>query len=170
MNETPEDLAQLQRSLDNSIERAGPFLHDSFEMPTHSLSARQISRHLQGVVTVAMATVTAKGEPRVAPIGALLHRGDFFVPTVSTAARTRHIRKRPAISVSYYEGIDLAIIVHGSATLVRQSEPQFAAVDAILQTTSEGSVLDWGGGEGLYIRIDPDVIYTFARYPDQFPA
>lgn len=169
MHETPEDLSRLQHLLDESIERAGPFLRHSFEMPERSLSARQLVRHLQGIVTTAMATVTAQGEPRVAPIGAILYHGRFHVPTVSTAARTRHLRKRPAVSVSYYEGVDLAVIMHGRTAIVEQSNPEFAPVDAVLQETSEGSVLDWGGGEGLYLRVDPDVIYTFVRYPDRFP-
>ena len=71
MRETAEDLQRLQTLLDDSIDRAGPFPRRSFEMPEHSLSAGQLAGHLQGSFTLALATVTARGEPRVAPIGAL---------------------------------------------------------------------------------------------------
>ena len=61
----------LQALLDHSITQASPFLRASFEMPEHSLSAAQVIAHLQGSLTVALATSTARAEPRVAPIGAL---------------------------------------------------------------------------------------------------
>lgn len=170
MLETPADLDELQAILDRSIAEAGPFLRSSFEMPEHSLSARQLANHLTGVPTIAMSTVTARGEPRVAPIGALFVRGRFHVPTVASAARSRHLRKRPAVSVTYYEGIDLAVIIHGRAEFIESEHPAFAELDAELIRAGHGSVLQWEAGGGLYIRVDPDVIYTFARYPEQFPG
>ena len=42
MHETPTELTRLQELLDDSIERASGFLRSSFEMPEHSLSARQL--------------------------------------------------------------------------------------------------------------------------------
>lgn len=170
MFETPAEIDALQAVLDRSIERAGPFLRSSFEMPEHSLSAQQLTNHLTGLPTIAMSTVTEKGEPRVAPIGALFVRGRFHIPTVASAARSRHLRKRPAVSVTYYEGIDLAVIIHGQAEFIEADNPAFAELDAELMREGDGSVLEWDAGGGLYIRINPDVIYTFARYPDRFPG
>src|SRR5690349_17465632 len=83
MKETPEDIIQLQAILDQSIEKAGSFLRSSMEMPEHSLSATQLVNYLQGNQTVAFATVTAKGEPRIAPIGSFFYRGHFYIPTVA---------------------------------------------------------------------------------------
>src|SRR5258707_15367215 len=100
MNETAADLERLSVLMTSSIERAGPFLRESFEMPTHSLAAAQLVALLQGVCTVSLATVTAKGEPRVAPIGAIFYHGQFCIPTVATAVRVRHIRQRPAVSLT----------------------------------------------------------------------
>ncbi len=111
MRETPEDIERLQALLDNSIERAGAFLLRSFQMPEHSLTAQELIDCWQGVHTVALATVTTKGEPRVAPIGSLLYRDDIYLPTVATAARTRHILKRPAVSLTLFHENGLAILV-----------------------------------------------------------
>ncbi|MGO9885012.1 MAG: pyridoxamine 5'-phosphate oxidase family protein, partial [Solirubrobacteraceae bacterium] len=83
MRETAGDLERLQALLDDSIAVASPFLRSSFEMPEHSLSAQQLAVHLQGSLTVALATVTRRDEPRVAPINALFFRGSFHVPTVA---------------------------------------------------------------------------------------
>lgn len=169
MREIPEDLRELQGLLDRSIERAGPFLRSSFEMPKHSLNAQQLANHLRGLPTVAMATVTARGEPRVAPISAIFYRGRFHVPTVRSAARTRHLLKRPGVSLSYYEGIDLAVIVQGWAAIIEQSDPIFEDLDGTLVAHEGESVTEWDAGGGIYLRIDPDIIYTFARYPERFP-
>lgn len=128
MRETPEDLEQLQQVLDRSIERAGDFLRSSFQMPARSLSAAQLVRYLSGIQVVALATVTAKGEPRVAPIGSLFYRGHFYIPTVATAARTRHVMKRPAVSLTHFVGNDLAIIVHASCTGARQPSPPLTPI------------------------------------------
>lgn len=136
-------------------------------MPEHSLSARQLVHYLQGNKTITLATVTARGEPRVAPIGSLFWRSHFYIPTVARAARTRHVRARPAISLTHYAGIDLAIIVHGRAEIVSPESSDFAALVPLHQEATRESVLDWG--EGVFLRIDPDVMYSYARYPESFP-
>ena len=101
MRETQEDIERLQALLDHSIERAGAFLRRSFQMPEHSLTAQQLIDCWRDVQTVALATVTMGGEPRIAPIGSLLYRGEIYLPTVATAARTRHVMKGPAVSASH---------------------------------------------------------------------
>jgi hypothetical protein len=168
MHETPEDMERLQGLLDRSIERAGAFLRSSFEMPEHSLSAGQLVHCLQGIQNVAFATVTAKGEPRVAPIGSLFFRGRFHIPTVTTAARTRMIAVRPAVSLTHYVGNDLAVIAHGTATTIPADHPDFAALEAMQRASSGSSVHDWG--EGVYLRVEAETLVTFARYPEQFPS
>lgn len=170
MHETPEDAAHLQALLDRSIERAGAFLRSSFEMPEHSLSAAQLTRYLVGKQNVALATTTAKGAPRVAPIGLFFYRGQFFIPTVATAARTRMVAARPAVSLTHFVGDDLAIIAHGTATIIPVDHPAFAGLEAIQRAASPSgqSLRDWG--EGVYLRVEAETLVTFARYPEQFPA
>ena len=166
MHETPDDLTRLQALLDASIAEAGPFLRASFEMPAHSLSAGQLAGALQGIVYVALATVTAKGEPRVAPIGALFYRGTFYIPTTANAARTHHVRQRPAVSLTYYRDAGLAVILHGRASVIAPDNPDFATLDNLYQASGGSSVLTWG--EGIYLRVEPDVIYTYAREPGAY--
>jgi Pyridoxamine 5'-phosphate oxidase len=168
MKETPGDLEQLQALLDYSIEQAGSFLRSSFQMPHCSLSAGQLVHYLQGIQNVAFATVTADGEPRVAPIGSLFFRGHFYIPTVVTAVRTRHVMKRSAVSLTHFIGNDLAIIIHGHATVVLPDHPDFAALEELQRANAGLSVRDWG--EGAYLRVDAQVIYTFARDPAQYPG
>src|SRR5258707_12724364 len=110
MRETQEDIERLQGLLDSSIERAGAFLRRSFQMPEHSLTAQQLIDCWGDMQTVALATVTTRGEPRIAPIGSQLYRGDIYIPTVATAARTRHVMKRPARSLSPVRDTELPVI------------------------------------------------------------
>jgi hypothetical protein len=132
-----------------------------------SLSAPQLVRYFAGLQTVAFATVPARGEPRVAPIGALLFRGQFYIPTVATAVRTRHVQQRPGVSLTHFVGNDLAIIVHGQATTIAPDHPNFSALEELQRTISGQSVGDWG--EGVYLQIEAAVIYTFARDPADYP-
>ena len=95
MHETNEDLAWLQSVIDHSIERAGPYLRSSFRMPTHSLSPGQLVSLLDGILEVALATVTARNEPRVSPIGALFWRGRFYIPTSGSLSARQTIATKP---------------------------------------------------------------------------
>src|SRR2546421_9791597 len=100
MRETQEDIERLQTLLDNSIKRAGAFLRRSFQMPEHWLTAQQLIDCWLDVQTIALATITTRGEPRIAPIGSLLYRGAIYIPTLYTPARTRHVLKRHDVSLT----------------------------------------------------------------------
>ena len=168
MYETPEELEQIQALLERSIEQAGAFLRSSFEMPAHSLSAKQLLHLWQGLQTVAFATVTKKGDPLVAPIGTLLFHGRFYIPTVASAMRTRHVLQRPAVSFTFYQGKDVAVIVHGEALVIQSDHADFAALEAFQREMSGSSVQEWG--EGVFLHVVPRVIYTYVRYPDRYPV
>jgi hypothetical protein len=64
MSETEDELAELQRLLDAAAAHSNPHMR-SIVTPERRLSAAQVVTHLQGTRHVALATVTANGEPRV---------------------------------------------------------------------------------------------------------
>src|SRR6266496_71012 len=106
MRETQEDIERLQALLDHSIERAGAFLRRSFQMPEHSLTAQQL-------------------------IDCWLD-----VQTVATAARTRHVLKRPAVSLTLFRENELAIIVHGSAAILSPDHADFETLENLLYAST----------------------------------
>jgi hypothetical protein len=169
MRETPADLQRLQTLLDESIQKASAFLRSSFEIPEHSLSAAQLAAHLQGPLTVALGTVTARGEPRVAPITALFLQASFYVPTVAEAARAQHLAQRPAASLTYFEGTDLAVVAHGYAKIIDADHPDFVELDATQVECGNQSVRNWQG-HGVYLHLQPVSLFTFAREPDRYPG
>src|SRR6266480_2708879 len=163
MRETQGDIERLQALLDSSIERAGAFLRRSFQMQEHSFAAQELVDCWLGVQTVALATVTTRGEPRIAPIGSLLYRGDIYLPTVATPARTRHVMKRPAISLTLFRENELAIIVHGYATVISPDREDFEALENLLYASTHTKAGEWG--EGVYLHIQAEAIYTYNRHP-----
>jgi hypothetical protein len=167
VSEAGADLARLQELLDRSIEGAGPFLRSSFEMPEHSLTAAQLVAHLQGSLTVALATTTARGEPRVAPIGALFAHGAFCMPSVVQAARTRHLVARPAASLTYFEGNDLAVIAHGHVAVLADGDPAFDELDALQVAAGGESPRGWSG-DGVFLRLEAVRLFTYAREPARY--
>ena len=166
MRETAEDLEVFARLVTESIEKAGSFVRSSLQMPGHSLSAGQVLRYWDRIRTAAVATVTARGEPRVAPVGVALVRGHFVVPTVAEAARAKAIKVRPAVSISHFDEGDLAIIAHGHARTIGQLDPLFRELAALQREFSDGrDVTNWEG-TGVYLWMTPQTLYTFARQPD----
>ena len=169
MRETPAELQRLQTLLDDSVARASPFLRSSFQMPEHSLSATQLAAHLQDALTVALATVTARGEPRVAPISALFVHASFYVPTVAQSARAQHLARRPGASLTYFEGTDLAVIAHGGARIIDARHPDFADLDATQVACGNQSVHEWSG-DGVYVKVVAASLHTYAREPQRYPG
>ena len=162
MQESAAELEALQALLDDSIDRATPFLRSSFEMPEHSLSAAELVGRLDGRLVVSLATVTAGGEPRVAPIGAMFVHGCFWVPTVLESARARHVARRPGVSLTYYEGVECAVIVHGQGEVVGVGDRRFGEVDSLLVGLGGQSPREWSG-TAVYLRVVGERVYTYAR-------
>ena len=67
MYETAEDLQRLDELLDASYARAGSHLRAIWG-PETRLAAGELSEALAGIQVLDLATVTPRGEPRVAPV------------------------------------------------------------------------------------------------------
>jgi len=110
------------------METASPQLQ-AIARPDRRLSAAQVVEILTGKAQMAVATVTAKGEPRVSPLDVLLLHGRFFFCTSAQAAKVSHLRGRPAISIAYIDSDVVGITVHGFATLREWGSSRFSALD-----------------------------------------
>jgi hypothetical protein len=169
VHETEAEIRELQALLDRSSETAGPHLRRIFRPPEHSLSAAELGRFFVGPRQIAVATVTKRGEPRVAPVDGLLLHGRFHFGTHSTAARIRHLRARPSISLTYFERDEIAIVVHGRATLVEFGQPGFAEIDAEFLSVYGGTPSTEDEGS-FFVRVDPAAVYTYVRDPGRLPG
>ncbi|MDQ6871982.1 MAG: pyridoxamine 5'-phosphate oxidase family protein, partial [Gemmatimonadota bacterium] len=165
---TQAELDELQTLIDRSTAAAGPYLRRTFELPDHALSAAQLTRYWDGRRQIALATVTTSGAPRVAPVDALMRGARFYVPTVRDAARVRHVRARVKVSWTHWISNRIAVVAHGNATVVEPGNPDFESVDP---TYAEAWWLPLRvAGSGVYVRIAPDRLYTWALIPAHSPA
>jgi general stress protein 26 len=164
---TEQDLAELQALIDRSVDSAGRFMRETFELPDHGLTARQLTGYFEDRIRpVAIATVTAKGEPRVSPVGAVFHRTKFHIPTAEYSMRVRHVRSRPAISLTHFEPNVIAVIVHGRAEIVSPGAAEFEELEIPEQERWWHALR--ANGQGVCLRIEPERMFAWAKDPGQF--
>jgi uncharacterized pyridoxamine 5'-phosphate oxidase family protein len=160
VHETDDDLRALQEVLDRSHANAGPHLRSIFS-DERRIPATELPALLPGVQVLALATVTARGEPRVAPVDGLFYRGHWHFGSAENSARFRHIRARPAVSATHLRGEQLAVIVHGRAREIDPRSGEQAGFRAYLNETYPGwDDAEWAAG-APYARIEPDAMFTF---------
>jgi hypothetical protein len=162
VHETPDDLERLQGLLDRSRAQAGAHLKGIFEGTGmyRPISADDLAARLTGVRHVALATVTARGEPRVAPTDGLFFRGMFHVGLPGNSFRLRHMKARPAVSATHFVGEEIAVWMHGRAELMQQGHPDFDGVDAYWAENYRSSATSWGP-DIYYVRLEPERMFAY---------
>lgn len=114
MFETPDDLLQLQKLLDESYEAAGGHLKDVIT-PDRRLTAVELAAMLTGMRLLVLATVTVDGRPIAGPVDGIFFRGAFHFGSASDSLRFRHLRQRPSVSATHLPGEELSVTMHGEA-------------------------------------------------------
>src|SRR4051794_7689255 len=162
MYETDEDVAALQDLLDASYGRANEHLRGIWG-PETRLDARELSDELSGIQVLDLATVTRRGEPRVAPVDAFFYRGKFWFGSSPQSQRFINIRANPAVSGSLTRGGEtFLVIVHGSAV---ELDPRGAEADGFARMPRELYDFDWDEfhPDAPYARIDAHTLLAFMR-------
>jgi hypothetical protein len=124
MRETAEDVAQLQRLLDDSAAAAGEHLRTIFQSEARPF-AQELLTELDAVFEFHVGVLTGAGAPLVAPLDGIFFRGRIWFGFPGGSLRAGLIRKDPRISASYQKGESFAFIVHGQAVEVREDAPEF---------------------------------------------
>jgi nitroimidazol reductase NimA-like FMN-containing flavoprotein (pyridoxamine 5'-phosphate oxidase superfamily) len=164
VRETREELDALQALLDRSMASAGRHLRGIIT-PERRLTAEQLSERLTGMRLLALATATADGRPIVGPVDGVFLHGAFHFGSAPDSVRFRHIRRRPHVSATHLPGEELAVTVHGRASLIDVNAPEGAELRLALL---EIYVPRYGPGwesmltsGALYARIDAERMFTF---------
>ncbi|MEV0587894.1 pyridoxamine 5'-phosphate oxidase family protein [Nonomuraea sp. NPDC050310] len=164
MRETTHELAELQTLLDASLTGSTAHLR-SIINGERALSAEQLTRVLTGMCTLALSTVTAKGEPRISGVDGHFLHGKWIFGTARSAAKARHLAARPAASVAHLRGDDLGVFTHGTVeTLNPQDGPPAADwpdVLAYLKDFYGGDAFDWDQ-DIVYYRLQPHWMTAYA--------
>ena len=162
MHETPEDLERLQELLDRSYVRAGSHLRSIWDEETR-LDARALSAELATIQVLDLATVTASGEPRVAPVDGLFFRGRFWFGSAESSQRFRNIRRNPAVSGAVTRGLEtFLVLVHGRAV---ETDPRGPEAEGFARMPRELYEFDWDAAHPAapYAWIDASTLHAFKR-------
>jgi hypothetical protein len=164
MDETPSELDELQRLLDTSLPRSSEHLRSIVRPGERTLTAAQLSAVLTGMCTLSVATVTAKGEPRISGLDGHFLHGRWVFSTSGTAVKVRHMRARPAISAAHIRGDDLGVFAHGTVEFLAQDHPDWPGIEEHLAAHYGSSPTTWGD-EIVYLRLVPHWMVAYAFQP-----
>lgn len=149
MLETDAEMAALQRLLDASHAGSTEHLREIIN-DDRTLSARTVVALLTGMKVLAVATVTAQGEPRISALDGHFLHGTWTFSTSGAAAKARHMRARPSVSVAHVEGEVLAVFSHGRVERMRESDPDWAETIAHWTAHYDSSPLEWSDDPCIY--------------------
>ena len=163
MLETQAELDALQELLDLSRSGATEHLRGIID-DQRALSARDIAGLLQNMKVVSLATVTARGEPRISAVDGHFLHGTWTWSTDGSSAKARHLEARTAVSVAHVDNEELAVFAHGAAERLRPADPLWDETLAHWTAHYGASPLEWGEDIRLY-RLAPSwmVGYAFDR-------
>jgi hypothetical protein len=163
MHEAAKELAELQSLLDASLSRSTAHLRSI--VAERTLTADQLSQVLTGMCTLAVSTVTMKGEPRISGADGHFLHGKWHFGTARSAAKARHLAARPAASVAHMRGEDLGVFTHGTVQLLNPADSEPAAdwpeLLAYFQDFYGDEAFDWQN-EVSYYRLEPQWMTVYA--------
>jgi general stress protein 26 len=169
MLETPEDLARLQAVMDASYARSTDHLRGIIH-GGRTLTAAQVVGLLTGMKVISVATVTASGEPRISALDGHFLHGTWTFGTSRTAAKARHLARRPAVSVAHVDGEDLAVFSHGRVVELTEGA-ELDEVDRHWTAHYGSSPLSWGEpGANVLYRLEPTWLVGYAAHREELLA
>ncbi|MBN9620630.1 MAG: pyridoxamine 5'-phosphate oxidase family protein, partial [Actinobacteria bacterium] len=151
MKETPDELAALQELLDASFARASGHLVSIMSEPRR-LTAQRLSVELPSPAVLNIATVTARGEPRLSAVDGHFLHGHWYFTTERRSPKARQLTARPAISASYTPRDGYGVFCHGHVVELEGDERQMLHDHFVLTYGMDPGEL----GEIYYARVDAD--------------
>ncbi len=168
MYETESEVEALQDLLDVSHGSATEHLRGIIQ-DERVLSARDIVALLTGMKVLSVATVTAGGEPRISAVDGHFLHATWSFSTSGTAAKARHLRARPSVSVAHIDNEDLAVFSHGRVEELAEGDPDYDETIAHWTRHYGSSPMEWGEDIRLY-RYLPHWMVGYAFNRDELMA
>ena len=168
MYETPAEIESLQALLDASHDVATDHLR-SIIHDDRVLSARDLVALLTGMKVLSLATVTAGGEPRISAVDGHFLHGTWSFSTSGTAAKARHMRARPSVSVAHVDNEELGVFSHGTVEEIAIGDADYDETLAHWTSHYGSSPLSWGEEVRIY-RYHPAWMVGYAWKRDELFA
>jgi nitroimidazol reductase NimA-like FMN-containing flavoprotein (pyridoxamine 5'-phosphate oxidase superfamily) len=178
MHETPEDLAELDRLLEQSYQGAGGHLR-AIHTEGRRLRAAQLVARLTGMRLLVLATVSPRGHPLTSPVDGVFYRGHFYFGTDPGSVRWRHLTACPWVSATHLPSEDWAVVVHGRAVPVdTRAKEQAGFRAALLDVYTPRYGPEWEqflDSGPVYARIEPERMFSLdvtaadSGFSEQYP-
>src|SRR5689334_1107545 len=168
MLETTDEVEALQRLLDASHRASTEHLRAIID-DGRTLTAEHVVALMTGMKVLSLATVTAMGEPRISAVDGHFLHGTWTFSTSGTAAKARHMRDRPSVSVAHVDNEELAVFSHGTVEELAVGDPDH---DETLEHWTRhygSSPLSWGEEVRIY-RYRPTWMVGYAWKRDELLA
>ena len=167
MFETEAEISRLQELLDGSLNRSTTPLQSIVTPGERTLTAEQLVRVATGMCTLALATVTRTGEPRISGVDGHFLHGEWVVGTDPSAAKARHMASRPAVSVTHMRGEELGVFTHGQARALNPrnapEDPRWPETLDYLKGHYGPDAFVWN--EVIFYRIEPTWMVAYCPDP-----
>lgn len=165
MEETAEDIAELEEILDRSYGRAGKNLGD-IHGRGRRLSAAELSERLKGPRWLVVATVSSDCRPFTAQVDGTFYRGRFYFGVNDKCSlKARHLERNPAVSATHIPDDNWVVTVHGRAERMnvgRDGEPGIKRV--LIETYKQRYGPEWTAealmSGPIYFRIEPTRMFS----------
>lgn len=165
MHETEAELTHVQQLLDRSFARSSDHLL-SIMTVERRLDAHRLVEVTTGVCVLNIATVTARGEPRVSAVDGHFLHGHWYFTTDGRAAKVRQLAARPAISAAFTPRDGLGVFCHGRVQRLEADSDELRFLDehwTLVYGVSFGTLSD----DIACLRIDADWLVGFAMTHDE---
>lgn len=160
MLETAGEIAALQQLLDSSHASSTGHLRGIIN-DDRTLNAEDIVAVLTGMRVLSVATVSARGEPRISALDGHFLHATWTFSTDGSAAKARHMRARPAVSVAHIDNEELAVFSHGRVEEMRDTDSDWGETLDHWTAHYQSSPLSWGSDIRLY-RYRPHWMVGYA--------
>lgn len=164
MTDDEAELDALQNLLDASFERASGHLR-SIMTPERRLTAERLVAELPCPAVLNIATVTARGEPRISAVDGHFLRGHWYFTTDGTSPKAVQLAARPAISASFTPRDGYGVFCHGRVVELPAGAERQMVGEHWVEVYGQ-SLEDFGVGI-FCARIDADWLVAFAMTPEE---
>lgn len=164
--ETPEEMTELQRLIDESFARSSAHL-TSIMTPERRLTAQRLAADVPAPAVLNIATVTARGEPRLTAVDGHFLHGQWQFSTAADSPKARQLRARSAISASFTPRDGYGVFCHGRATLLTGAERELLQRRFV---EVYGMAMDDLGPDIAAFRIDAQWLVGFAMSEAEIAA
>jgi hypothetical protein len=166
MYETSDELAALQALLDKSFAASSAHLRGIME-PQRRLTAERIVSEVPSPAVLNVATVTARGEPRLSALDGHLLHGRWHFTTAADSPKAIQLAARPTVSASYTPRDGYGIFTHGVAVFL-DGEARAELIDHCTRVYGRSPETF---GEGIaYVRIEANWLVGFAFSDEEMAA